>query len=140
MTRPFTELSLSIVLSSEALGSGSGEPMIATAIRHVTEGHEIVRRFQPAELAETTVTYGQRLKSARQRAPESVLRDALEAADLGEKADPKAANWTQFRQQLQDLLKKDEPPPEQNDEAALKAITEVYQTGLANLKKIVEAK
>ncbi|HEY4067921.1 MAG TPA: SRPBCC family protein, partial [Burkholderiaceae bacterium] len=33
-----------------------------------------------------------------------------------------------------------EPPPEQNDEAALKAITGVYQSGLANLKKVVEAK
>lgn len=30
------------------------------------------------------------------------------------------------------------PPPELNDEAAVKAITGVYQTGLANLKKIVE--
>jgi len=33
-----------------------------------------------------------------------------------------------------------EPPPEQNDEAAVKAVTEVYQAGLANLKKLVEAK
>ena len=30
------------------------------------------------------------------------------------------------------------PPPEQNDEAAVKAITGVYQTGLANLKKSLE--
>ncbi len=33
-----------------------------------------------------------------------------------------------------------DPPPDQNDEAAVKAITAVYQAGLANLKKIVEAK
>jgi carbon monoxide dehydrogenase subunit G len=33
-----------------------------------------------------------------------------------------------------------DPPPEQNDEAALKAVTGVYQSGLANLKKLVEAK
>lgn len=32
-----------------------------------------------------------------------------------------------------------DPPPDQNDEAAVKAITGVYQSGLANLKKIVEA-
>ena len=31
-----------------------------------------------------------------------------------------------------------DPPPEQNDEAAVKAITGVYQSGLANLKKLVE--
>lgn len=31
-----------------------------------------------------------------------------------------------------------DPPPDQNDEAAVKAITGVYQSGLANLKKLVE--
>ncbi|MCB1917013.1 MAG: SRPBCC family protein [Rhodocyclaceae bacterium] len=30
------------------------------------------------------------------------------------------------------------PPPERNDEAAIKAITGIYQSGLANLKKQVE--
>jgi carbon monoxide dehydrogenase subunit G len=33
-----------------------------------------------------------------------------------------------------------DPPPDRNDEAAVKAITEVYQAGLANLKKQVEGK
>ncbi len=33
-----------------------------------------------------------------------------------------------------------DPPPEQNDEAAVKAITGVYKGGLENLKKLVEAK
>ena len=33
-----------------------------------------------------------------------------------------------------------DPPPDKNDEAAVKAVTAVYQGGLANLKKIVEAK
>lgn len=33
-----------------------------------------------------------------------------------------------------------DPPPDQNDEAAVKAITGVYQSGLANLKKTVEKK
>jgi len=32
------------------------------------------------------------------------------------------------------------PPPDQNDEAALKAVTEVYRSGLANLKKMMESK
>ena len=32
------------------------------------------------------------------------------------------------------------PPPDQNDEAAVKAVTGVYQSGLANLKKLVEKK
>ena len=33
-----------------------------------------------------------------------------------------------------------DPPPDKNDEAAMKAITGVYQSGLANLKKLVEGK
>lgn len=33
-----------------------------------------------------------------------------------------------------------DPPPDRNDEAAVKAVTAVYQAGLANLKKIVEAR
>lgn len=32
------------------------------------------------------------------------------------------------------------PPPEQNDEAALKAVTGVYRSGLDNLKKLIESK
>ena len=31
-----------------------------------------------------------------------------------------------------------DPPPDQNDEAALKAVTGVYQSGLANLKALAE--
>ena len=33
-----------------------------------------------------------------------------------------------------------DPPPEQNDDAAVKAITGVYKGGLENLKKFVEGK
>jgi carbon monoxide dehydrogenase subunit G len=31
-----------------------------------------------------------------------------------------------------------DPPPDQNDDAAVKAVTEVYQAGLANLKTLLE--
>ena len=33
-----------------------------------------------------------------------------------------------------------DPPPDKNDEAAVKAVAGVYQGGLANLKKLVEAR
>lgn len=33
-----------------------------------------------------------------------------------------------------------DPPPEQNDEAALKAVSGVYQSGLAELKRLVEGR
>jgi hypothetical protein len=32
------------------------------------------------------------------------------------------------------------PPPEQNEEAAMKGVTQVYQAGLANLKQLAEKK
>ncbi|MFI5337135.1 MAG: VWA domain-containing protein [Opitutales bacterium] len=61
-----------------------------------------------AEIAQTTITYGQRAKSAQQRPPEGVIRDALAAVDLGERNDPKAADWPRLRSELEDLLKKQE--------------------------------
>jgi hypothetical protein len=33
-----------------------------------------------------------------------------------------------------------DPPPDQNDEAAVKAITGIYKSGLEGLKKAVEGK
>lgn len=63
-----------------------------------------------AELAETTVTFGERLKSSQQPTPESVVRDALAAVDLGEQTDAKAADWPKLRKELEDLLQKKEPP------------------------------
>jgi Ca-activated chloride channel family protein len=75
-----------------------------------------------AELANTTLTYGQRVKSAQQHPPESVIRDALQAVDLGEKADAKAADWPKLRTDLEALLKredeqkKDEQKQDQKDQ------------------------
>ena len=61
-----------------------------------------------AELAQTTLTYGERLKSAQQHPQESVVRDALQAVDLGEKLDAKAADWPKLRADLEALLKREE--------------------------------
>ena len=75
-----------------------------------------------AELATATLTYGQRLKSAQQHPQESVVRDALQAVDLGEKTDAKAADWPKLRQDLEALLqrpeeqKKDDQKQDQKNE------------------------
>ncbi len=63
-----------------------------------------------SELAETTLTFGQRLKSAQQQPPEGVIHDALAAVDLGEKTDAKAADWPRLRKELEAMLQKNEPP------------------------------
>jgi Ca-activated chloride channel family protein len=66
-----------------------------------------------AELARTTVTYGQRQKSAQKPPVESAIRDALDGVSRGEALDPKAADWPALRTDLEKLLQKDPPPPEQ---------------------------
>jgi Ca-activated chloride channel family protein len=65
-----------------------------------------------ADLALTTITYGQRMKSGQQHPPETVIRDALQGVDLGEKLEAKAADWPKLRADLEELLKKEEPPPQ----------------------------
>jgi Ca-activated chloride channel family protein len=66
-----------------------------------------------AELAETTLTFGQRLKSAQQQPPEGAIRDALAAVDQGEQTDAKAADWPRLRKELEEMLAKKEPPKQE---------------------------
>jgi len=63
-----------------------------------------------AELGRETVTWGQHLKSASQPVAEGPVRDALQAVDLGEAANPKASDWKQLRSQLEELLQKPDNP------------------------------
>lgn len=69
-----------------------------------------------SELASTTITYGQRVISAQQHPVTNAIRDALEAVDLGEKTDAKAADWPRLRQELEDLLKQDEEQKKKEQE------------------------
>jgi Ca-activated chloride channel homolog len=82
---------------------------LSTTIARLAEQPNLTAKDY-SELAQTTVTYGQRIKSAKQRPVESALRDALQAVDLGQKLDDKAADWPRVRQELEELLKKEEPP------------------------------
>jgi len=64
-----------------------------------------------AELGRETVTWGQHLQSASQPVAEGPVRDALQAVDQGEAADPKASDWHQLRAELQELLPQPTPTP-----------------------------
>lgn len=55
-------------------------------------------------------------------------------------ADDASKSVVQWRGAFYRGFPNNDPPPDQNDEAALKAVTGVYQAGLANLKKLVEKK
>lgn len=75
-----------------------------------------------AEFGRETVTWGSHLQSGQQPVPEGPVRDALQAVDLGEKLDPRTADWPKLREELEALLKKPEnqqndkkqPPPEKD--------------------------
>jgi Ca-activated chloride channel family protein len=95
---------------AEAPSETLAKPLTTTVARLAEQGGLSAKDC--SELAQTTITYGQRVKSAQQRPPENVIRDALQAVDLGEKIEAKAADWPRVRQELEDLLKKEEPPPE----------------------------
>jgi Ca-activated chloride channel family protein len=69
-----------------------------------------------AELARTTLSYGQREQSASKPAPEGPIRDGLAAVDAGERLDPKAADWKQLREDLEKLLKKPEQQQNQSQQ------------------------
>jgi Ca-activated chloride channel homolog len=69
-----------------------------------------------ANLAQTTVTYGQRLQGTQQPVPAGPVRDALAAVDAGEALDASAADWARLRRELAALQKKpaeQKPPPPQ---------------------------
>ena len=92
--------------------SGSQEsfaaPLTATVTRLAAK--DALNPKDCADLAETTLTFGQRLKSAQQQPAEGIIRDALTAVDQGEQSDPKAADWPRLRKELEEFLKKNDPP------------------------------
>ncbi len=102
-------------LSSQlsALGAGSAQPSdtlaapLSKTVARLAEQADLSAK-DCAELASTTLTYGQRVKSAQQHPQESVIRDALQSVDLGEKIDAKAADWPKLRTDLEELLKREE--------------------------------
>lgn len=86
------------------------KPLSTTVARLAAK--DTVNAKEYSEMASTTITYGQRLKSPQQHPPENIIRDALQAVDAGEKLDAQAADWPKLRADLEDLLKQEEPPPQ----------------------------
>lgn len=68
-----------------------------------------------AALASATADYGTALRGSGRTVAEGAVRDALAAADAGEKLSPSAADWPGLRSRLRALLSKPDspPPPEQ---------------------------
>lgn len=66
-----------------------------------------------AELARTTLTFGQRVKGAAQPVPPGPIRDGLASVETGEKLDAKAADWAKLKADLEALLDKPDSPPQE---------------------------
>lgn len=87
---------------------------------------QIVSRLSSAEgqsardwmdMAKETAAWGNRLKSAQQSVPPGPVNDALAAVNQGENLDPKLTDWAKLREELEALLQKPEPPPEQQQQS-----------------------
>lgn len=63
-----------------------------------------------ADMGRETVTWGHRQQSSQQPVAEGPVRDALDAVALGEKLDANLTDWAKLRAELEALLKKPEPP------------------------------
>jgi len=94
--------------SAESAQTSLAGPLTTTVTRLVAQ--DTLNPKDCSDLAETTITFGQRLKSSQQQPPEGVIRDALAAVDQGEQTDSKAADWPKLRKELEEFLKKEEPP------------------------------
>lgn len=66
-----------------------------------------------ADLARTTLTFGQRVKEAGQPVPAGPIRDGLAATAAGGSLDRQAADWAQLERDLNALLDQPEQPPQQ---------------------------
>lgn len=76
-------------------------------------GRDVLGARDYTDLAQTTLTYGQRLKEAGQPVPSGPIRDGLEAVRAGQALDEKAADWPALRRDLEALLDQPEQPPQQ---------------------------
>ena len=69
-----------------------------------------------AELARSTVTYGERLTGTQQPVPEGPVNDALAAVTAGQSLDAKAADWPDLRKKLEAFLQKKTPPEQKKED------------------------
>ena len=90
------------------------------------------------KIVEELEAYDEATMNMKYRMKEGALPVSTYTATLAVKAGPNGGAVVEWRGAFYRGHPGNNPPPEQNDEAAVKAITGVYQSGLANLKSIVE--
>jgi len=123
-------------------GLQNWHPAVASSM--VTDGSKTgsVRTLKlkdGGEIVETLESYDESAKKFSYRAKDG---GALPVSNYSSTLNVKAADGgtavVEWRGAFYRAYPNNDPPPDKNDEAAVKAITGVYQGGLANLKKIME--
>jgi Ca-activated chloride channel homolog len=122
---PAASTTLSLILALLAVMIPNRSYATADAVNFAAPVSQIVARLSAqgriqapayAELADATLTYGQRMQSAGQATPPGAIQDALAAVAAGEALDPRAADWARLRTDLEALLPPEEPPPPPEDQ------------------------
>jgi len=108
--------------TSDSSGTTHTDALSAPLTQMVTQfsARDQLNAKDYADLAQTTVTYGQRLREAHKPILEGPLRDGLNAVERGEGLDPHAADWDKLKSELQTLLQPPPPtptPPPQNQKS-----------------------
>ncbi len=70
-----------------------------------------------ARLASDTIQFASQPSTAGAAGRSGIVGDGLAAVDRGEHIDPRAADWTALRRQLEALKQIQQPPPQQNKRA-----------------------
>jgi hypothetical protein len=114
-------------IASSAATDGSKIGSVRTLT--LKSGGKIVEELEGYDDGTMTIKYRMR---------EGALPVSTYTSTLAVKAGPGGNAIVEWRGAFYRGYPNNDPPPDQNDEAAVKAITDVYQSGLANLKVILE--
>jgi Ca-activated chloride channel homolog len=111
-------LLLTIVLAPKAsAAANAGNPYagpLSQVVGRIAVQSEVSAK-DLAEMADATLTYGQRMTGSGQSPEPGAIQDALEAVRLGERLDPRAADWQRLREALE-ALQPPEPPESEQDQ------------------------
>ncbi|HEX2101154.1 MAG TPA: hypothetical protein VHF69_10845, partial [Candidatus Synoicihabitans sp.] len=111
-------LAATFATSSRASAQADGNPFAGPLSQVVGRlvGQPNLAAKDYAELAQATITYGERMSGAQQQAEPGAIDDALQAVDAGRALDPKAADWDQLKQKLEALRPPEQQQPQQQQQ------------------------
>ncbi len=109
-------VSLGAAPTSAGTGDTLAEPLVKTVAELAVKVSPTGKDF--ARMTEATLDFARRKAQAGTGFSQDVVQSGLDAIDAGEKLDPKAAEWSTLRKELEAYLNEPEqPPPQQKGES-----------------------